>query len=125
MAMSCISASTFDSSVIPAKAGIRLSASGKAGKDSEMSDTVSIELNDAVRELLEAEARSRNITLSSLLSEIFNGAARQIRRKRIREQSEAVGRYVASHPEAREFYEFWGRPDWEFLGEPPDVAFAV
>jgi hypothetical protein len=83
-----------------------------------MSDTVSIEPNDAVRELLEAEARSRNITLSSLLSEIFNGAARQIRRKRIREQSEAAGRYVASHPEAREFYEFRGRPDWEFLGEP-------
>jgi hypothetical protein len=86
-----------------------------------MSDRVSVELNEDVRRLLEAEARSRNITLPSLLSEIFGDAARQIRRKRIREQSEAVGRYVASHPDAREFYEFWGRPDWEFLGEPPKL----
>jgi hypothetical protein len=64
---------------------------------------------------------ARAISLSRACIRIFNGAARQIMRKRIREQSEAVGRYVASHPEAREFYEFWGRPDWEFLGEPPTL----
>jgi hypothetical protein len=80
-----------------------------------MAAPISIRLDDKVREELEAEARARNIGLSTLLREIATEAARQAKRKRIREQTEAVGRYVASHPEAQEFYEFWGTPRIEGL----------
>jgi len=80
-----------------------------------MAAPISIRLDDKVREELEAEARARNIGLATLLRQIAAEAARQVKRKRIREQSEAVGRYVASHPEAREFYEFWGTPRQEGL----------
>ena len=80
-----------------------------------MAAPISIRLDDKVREELEAEARSRNIGLSTLLREIATEAARQVKRKRIREQSEAVARYVASNPEAREFCEFWGEPRQEGL----------
>jgi hypothetical protein len=75
-----------------------------------MSAPVSIRLDDEVRKTLEAEARSRNIGLATLLRQIAAEAARQVKRQRIREQSEEVGRYVASNPEAKEFYEFWGTP---------------
>jgi len=75
-----------------------------------MSAPVSIRLDDEVRKTLEAEARSRNSGLAPLLRQIAAEAARQVKRKRIREQSEEVGRYVASNPEAKEFYEFWGTP---------------
>jgi len=75
-----------------------------------MSAPVSIRLDDDVRKTLEAEARARNIGLATLLRQIAAEAARQAKRKRIREQSEVVGRYVATNPEAKEFYEFWGTP---------------
>ena len=75
-----------------------------------MSAPISIRLDDQVRAELEAEARARRIGLATLLREIASDAARQVRRKRIREQSAAVGRYVASHPEAKEFCDFWGTP---------------
>jgi predicted transcriptional regulator len=75
-----------------------------------MSAPVSIRLDDDVRKTLEAEARARNIGLATLLRQIAADAARQAKRKRIREQSEAVGKYVASSSEAAEFYEFWGTP---------------
>lgn len=87
-----------------------------------MSAPISIRLDDAVRSELEAEARARKIGLSTLLRQIAAETATELRKKRIREQSEAVGRYVASHPEAKEFYEFWGRPDWEALGTPPKLG---
>lgn len=80
-----------------------------------MAAPISIRLDDKVRETLEAEARERRIGLATLLREIATEAARQVKRKRIREQSEAVGKYVASHPEAREFCEFWGTPRQEGL----------
>jgi hypothetical protein len=75
-----------------------------------MTAPISVRLDDGVREELEAQARARNIGLSTLLREIATEAARQAKRKRIREQTEAVGRYVATHPEAKEFCEFWGTP---------------
>jgi hypothetical protein len=78
-----------------------------------MAAPISIRLDDTVRESLEIEARARNIGLATLLREIATEAARQARRKRIREQSEAVGRYVASSREAAEFYEDWGTPTAE------------
>jgi hypothetical protein len=80
-----------------------------------MAAPISIRLDDEVRETLQAEARARNIGLATLLRQIAKEAARQVKRKRIREQSEAVGRYVASNPEAKEFCEFWGTPRQEGL----------
>jgi predicted transcriptional regulator len=76
---------------------------------------ISIRLDDEVRETLEAEARARNIGLATLLRQIAKEAARQVKRKRIREQTAAVGRHVASSPEAAEFSEFWGTPRQEGL----------
>jgi len=70
-----------------------------------MSAPVSIRLDDEVRKTLEVEARSRNIGLATLLRQIAADAARQVLRKRIREQSEADGQYVASNTEAKELYE--------------------
>jgi hypothetical protein len=74
---------------------------------------ISIRLDDEVRETLEADARSRNIGLATPLRQIAKEAARQVKRKRIREQTAAVGRHVASSPEAAEFCEFWGTPRQE------------
>jgi GNAT superfamily N-acetyltransferase len=70
----------------------------------------SVRLDDDVRATLEAEAKARGVGLATYLRELAADAAREIRRKRIRAQSEAVGRHVAANPEAREFYEFWGTP---------------
>jgi predicted transcriptional regulator len=78
-----------------------------------MATPISVRLDDNVREELEAQARIRNVGLSTLLRDIAKEAARQAKRKRIREQTEAVGRYVATHPEAKEFYDFWGTPRQE------------
>lgn len=75
-----------------------------------MTPPISVRLDDNVRATLEAEAKDRGIGLATLLRQLAADAAREVRRKRIRAQSEAVGRYVAENPEAREFYEFWGTP---------------
>ena len=80
-----------------------------------MTAPVSIRLDDEVRQTLEAEARSRNIGLATLLRQIAKEAARQVKHKRIREQTASVGRYVANSPEAAEFCEFWGTPRQEGL----------
>ena len=86
-----------------------------------MAAPISIRLDDEVRKTLETEARARQIGLATLLRQIAAEAARQVKRQRIREQSEAVGRYVASSPEAAEFFEFWGTPRQEGLGKPPKL----
>ena len=86
-----------------------------------MATRVSINLDDELRRILAAEADSRGVTLDALLSDLVTEAARQLRRKRIRKQTEAVGRYIASDPEAKEFYEFWGTPRAEGLGPPPKL----
>jgi hypothetical protein len=75
-----------------------------------MSTPVSVRLDDTTRELLEREARERKIGLSALLREIAADAAKQARKRRIRQQSRAVAEYIASNPEAQEFAEFWGTP---------------
>jgi GNAT superfamily N-acetyltransferase len=75
-----------------------------------MTAPISVRLDDDVRITLEAEARSRGIGLGTLLRQLAAEAAREVRRKRILAQSEALGRYVAANPEAREFYEVWGTP---------------
>jgi hypothetical protein len=75
-----------------------------------MTAPISVRLDDNVRATLEAEAKEQGIGLATYLRQLAADAAREVRRKRIRAQSDAVGRYVAENPEAREFYEFWGTP---------------
>ena len=75
-----------------------------------MTALVSVRLDDDVHITLEAEAHRQGIGLGTLLRQLATEAAREVRRKRIRAQSEAVGRYVAADPEARQFYEFWRTP---------------
>lgn len=78
-----------------------------------MSMPISVRLDDEVREALEEEARARRIGLSTYLREIAAEAAARLRRERIRQQSKAVGDYVAASPEAAAFYEEWGTPGSE------------
>ena len=78
-----------------------------------MTAPISVRLDDAVRAELEAEAgalTTQDEKLATYLRQLASDAARDVRRKRIRAQSEVVGRYIAENPEAREFYEFWGTP---------------
>jgi hypothetical protein len=87
----------------------------------EVSTHILIDLDEDLRRTLETEADSRGVTLDALMSDLVTEAARQLRRRRIPEQSEAVGRFVASNPEAKEFYEFWGTPRAEGLGPAPKL----
>ena len=80
-----------------------------------MTAPISVRLDDAVRAELEAEAKTRGIGLATYLRQLASDAARDVRSKRIRAQSEVVGRYIAENPEAREFVEFWGTPRSEGL----------
>ena len=78
-----------------------------------MSAPISVRLDDAMKEILEFEAQRRNIGLSTLLREIATEAAKEVRRRRIRESTEAVAKHIAESPEAKEFFEFWGTPRME------------
>jgi hypothetical protein len=75
-----------------------------------MTAPVSVRLDDDVRQTLEAEARARQLGLSTYLRQIANEAAARLRRDRIRAQSRAVAEYVANSPEAAAFYDGWGPP---------------
>jgi predicted DNA-binding protein len=76
---------------------------------------ISIRLDDDVRATLEADAKKQGVGLATYLRVLATDAAREVRRKQIRAQSAAVARYIADHPEGREFSEFWGTPNWEGL----------
>ncbi|WP_448190576.1 hypothetical protein [Azospirillum sp. sgz301742] len=78
-----------------------------------MGAPVSVRLDDDVQATLESAARQRGVGLSTYLRELAVMEARRVRRERIREQSRAVGAYVAASPEARSFYEDWGTPNSE------------
>jgi hypothetical protein len=78
-----------------------------------MSNPVSVRLDDEIRKTLDEEARSRKMGLSAYLGEIATMEARRIRRERIRQQSRAMGAYIAATPEAREFYDEAGAPKAE------------
>jgi hypothetical protein len=73
-----------------------------------MTAPISIRLDDDVRAILEAEAGARRVGLSTYLRRLAAEEARRLRRERVRRQSEVVGAYVASSPEAAGFYEDWG-----------------
>lgn len=69
---------------------------------------VSVRLDDAVKDVLEEEARQLHMGLSSYLRVVASEAAERVRRERIRRQSEAVGAYAGQSEQARGFYEDWG-----------------
>jgi hypothetical protein len=56
-----------------------------------MTAPISVRLDDDVRAKLVAEATARGIGLGTLLRQLAAEAARELRRKRILAQSEAVG----------------------------------
>ena len=75
-----------------------------------MSSPISVRLDDHVQATLESAAKERGIGLSTYLRDLASEDARRIHKARIRAQSESVGRYVATSPEASEFYADWGTP---------------
>lgn len=80
-----------------------------------MSATVSVRLDDAAQAMLETEAKVRRLGLSVAIRELATEAAREARRRRIREGSAKVARHIAENPEAAEFMEFWTTPRIEGL----------
>jgi hypothetical protein len=81
-----------------------------------MGHPVSVRLDDDTQTTLEDAAKARGIGLATYLRELAANEARRVRRERIREQSRAVGAYVASSPEGQAFYAEWGTPTAD--GEP-------
>ena len=73
-----------------------------------MSVPISIRLDEDVRDELEVQAHSQGICLATLLRDLATRAAREARRARIRQASEAVARHVATSAEGQTFYENWG-----------------
>jgi hypothetical protein len=89
---------------------------GDSGQEREMAAPISIQLETGVRAtLLGAEAKSHGVRLATLLRQIATDAAREVRRKQIRAGSEAVARYIADLPEARELVAFLADPDGQNL----------
>ena len=64
---------------------------------------VSIRLDDDVRD--ELEARARGVGLATLLRDSATRAARDARKARIRQVSEAIGDRIASSAEGRMLYD--------------------
>ena len=75
-----------------------------------MGAPISIRLDDAVREELETQARSRGIGLATLLRDLASTAANEARRARIRKASATLGVHAANSAEGQAFYEEWGTP---------------
>lgn len=75
-----------------------------------MTAPISVRLDEDVRHILEVEAQAQDRPLSTLLRELAAEAAAKFRRARIRAESEAVGRFVASHEDAKLLVESLGRP---------------
>jgi predicted DNA-binding protein len=70
-----------------------------------MSKQLSIRLDDAVHQELEADARARGVGLSTYLRDLAAEHARDVRRARIRAESERVGKLYRTSAQARDFYD--------------------
>ena len=73
-----------------------------------MPSPLSLRLDEDDQLTLENAAKQRGVGLSTYLRQLAADEARRLRRERIRQQSLAVGQYVAASPEAQEFYADWG-----------------
>jgi hypothetical protein len=73
-----------------------------------MNAPISVRLDREVREILEAEAKSRGIGLATYRRQLASDAAHAARQERIRTESAVVARHIANNPEARSFAEDWG-----------------
>jgi len=71
-----------------------------------MSAPISIRLDAEVRATLVAEANDHGIGLATYIRQLATDAAREVRRKRIREQTAVVAKYIRENKEAQEFMEF-------------------
>jgi hypothetical protein len=80
-----------------------------------MSAVVSVRLDDAAQAMLEIEAEKRQLGLSAAIRELACEAAKEAKRRRVREGSARVARHIAENPEAAEFMEFWTTPRVEGL----------
>ena len=78
-----------------------------------MGHPVSVRLDVDMQSTLEDAAKARGIGLSTYLRELAANEAKRLRRERIRDQSRAVGAYVATSPAAQRFYDQWGTPTAE------------
>jgi len=75
-----------------------------------MTPPISVRLDEDVWATLEAEAKAHGLGIGTLPRQLSADAAGRIERQRIRAESEAVGRSVASSPEVRRFVDSLGRP---------------
>lgn len=66
-----------------------------------MNGPISVRLDDLTRAVLEDEARSRGLGLGSYLRTLAVEDARAVRRRRIRDESKAVGAFMAQNPSVR------------------------
>jgi hypothetical protein len=80
-----------------------------------MTAPISVRLDDDVRQELESQAQAQGIGLTTLLRNLANQAARDAKRARIRADSKRVAAVIATSPEAKAFYDFWGTPDANIL----------
>lgn len=71
---------------------------------------VSVRLEAETQAVLEAKAADLGVGLSTLLRRMAEEEAKAFKKARIRAQSRAVADYVASSPDAQEFYKDWGTP---------------
>lgn len=75
-----------------------------------MAETLTIRLDAADREALEAAARQQGKGLSTFVRELAEAEARRVRRAAIRADGERVVAYLAQHPEAGEELDELGTP---------------
>ena len=80
-----------------------------------MTTELTIRLSETRREALEWKAKSLGITLDALVTKVVNQAGEETFRERVRAEVAKLAEHIASSPEAREFLEFWGTPDWDML----------
>ncbi|HKM63039.1 MAG TPA: hypothetical protein VJY39_11170 [Acidisphaera sp.] len=80
-----------------------------------MTKELTIRLSKTLREALEWKAQSLGVTLDTLVTKVVNQAAEDTFRERVRTEVAKLAEHLASSPEAREFFEFWGTPDWDML----------
>jgi hypothetical protein len=76
-----------------------------------MSKQLSIRLDDEVHRELEQDAKEHGVGLATYLRDMAAAYAKEIRRARIRAESQRVGELYRNQAETREFYDTWGSPD--------------